>query len=129
MKKTLISIAAVAFVALMITNAYAVICVTTPPHCTLRCPGLTPGFWKHNIEVYLGYTNGAYSALPDGTKLTNGLMETYLAGIQSGVLPDYPGIPGLTFDQALTFLKGPGWSADRTNIANWFNFEAGYGWF
>jgi hypothetical protein len=32
-----------------------------------------------------------------------------------------------TFEVLLGYLQGPGWSADRTNTANYFNFEAGYG--
>jgi len=121
MKKTLISIVAVAFVALMITNVYAP-CVPTPPDC--GCPGLTPGFWKHNIRVRLGLTNGAYSALPDGTKLTDALMNQYLTAIRTAM-----GDPTFEFLDALGYLKLKGWSADRTNTANWFNWAAGYGHF
>ena len=122
MKKTLTGIVAVAFVAMMITNAYAQ-CVPTPP-CICGCPGLTPGFWKHNIQVYLDDDSIGYSALPDGTKLTNELMDQYLAAIHA-----YPGGPQFTFTEALAYLKGPGWSTDRTNTANWFNWAAGYGHF
>lgn len=43
-------IAAVALMAMMVVNVHA--CVG---------PGLSPGFWKHNIGVYLGYNNGEYS--------------------------------------------------------------------
>jgi len=111
MKKTLIGIVTVAFVVLMITNASA--CLP---------PGMTPGFWKHNIKVRLGLTNGAYSALPDGTKLTNAMMDGYLTTVRSLSVN-----PTLTFAQALAYLNLPGWSADRTNMANWFNAAAGYG--
>jgi len=116
----------------MIANVYA---TTIPPPdfgCGCRCPGFTPGFWKHNIQVRLshapynlGLTNGAYSAFEggqrDGQKLTDALMDSGLAAIQG-----YLGA-GFTFEQALEYLKLPGWSADRTNTANWFNFVAGYG--
>lgn len=128
MKKTLISIVAVTFIALMIANVYAraparTTMVPVPPlPCGCYCAGLTPGFWKHNIQVYLELTNGAYSALPDGTKLTNELMDQYLADIHA-----YPGGPQFTFAEALAYLKLQGWSTDRTNTANWFNWAAGYG--
>ena len=49
-KKLLIGMMAVALLALMVANVYA--CVG---------PGLSPGFWKHNIGVYLGENNGEYS--------------------------------------------------------------------
>jgi len=122
MKKTLIAILAVAFVALMITNVYAP-CIPTPP-CICGCPGFTPGFWKHNIKVYLGLTNGAYSAFEggdlDGVKLTDGIMDGCLLAINTE-LGD-----GHTFAELLGYLEGPGWSADRTNTANWFNWAVGY---
>jgi hypothetical protein len=49
-KKLLIGLMAVALLAPMVANASA--CVG---------PGLSPGFWKHNLGVYLGYNNGKYS--------------------------------------------------------------------
>ena len=49
-KKIVIGIAAVALLSAIVANAYA--CVG---------PGLSPGFWKHNIGVYLGLKNGEYS--------------------------------------------------------------------
>ena len=49
-KKIVIGIAAVALLSVMVANAYA--CVG---------PGLSPGFWKHNVGVKLGLENGAYS--------------------------------------------------------------------
>jgi len=132
MKKILISIAAIAFAALMITNAYAG-CIPKPPTTCGRCPGFTPGFWKHNIQVRLshpgynlGLTNGAYSAFEggpkDGVKLTDAMMDGFLAAIKAK-----SGMSGFTFQQALAYLKLQGWSADRTNTANWFNWAAGYG--
>jgi len=124
MKKTLIGIVAVAFVALMIANAYAQ-CIPAPPLCECMPPGFTPGFWKHDIEVRLGLTNGAYNAFEggplDGVKLTDALMDGYLAAINTALGTSF------TFAQLLGYLQGPGWSADRTNTANWFNFVAGYG--
>lgn len=133
-KKTLISIVAVAFVALMIANVYAPPTIpppTIPPptFCGPQCPGFTPGFWKHNIKVRLGLTNGAYSAFEggprDGEKLTDDLMDAGLAAINTAL--GAMGVGPFTFEQLLAFLEGPGWSPDRTNTANWFNKVAGYG--
>lgn len=124
MKKTLISIVAVAFVALMITNVYAQLPSVPHQPCGGCGCGLTPGFWKHNIQVRLNGDSIGYSALPDGTKLTDALMDGYLAAIHA-----YSGGPQFTFAQALVYLKLPGWSTDRTNTANWFNWAAGYGEF
>jgi len=124
MKKTLMGIVAVALVALMIANVYAAI--PAPTFCGCLCRGFTPGFWKHNIQVRLGLTNGAYSAFEggpkDGIKLTDAMMDGFLARIKAK-----PGMSGFTFEQALAYLKLQGWSADRTNTANWFNWAAGYG--
>lgn len=127
MKKILICTATVALLALMTTSAaFAVITVPAPPFCPCTCypPGFTPGFWKHDIEVRLGLTNGAYNAFEggplDGVKLTDALMNTYLADIQVYV-------PGLTFTLALQYLQLQGNNPLRTNTANWFNWAAGYG--
>ena len=113
MKKALIGIVAVTMLALTVNKAFA-------------CPGFTPGFWKHNIRVRLGLTNGEYNAFEggplDGVKLTDAMMDGYLTTVRS-----LSGIPTLTFAQALVCLNLPGWSADRTNMANWFNAAAGYG--
>ena len=121
-KKELIGIAAVALVALMISNVYAQLPTVRKPLCLPDIPGLTPGFWKHNIEVRLDLTNGAYSALPDGTKLDDGMMDGWLAEIQVY-------LPWFTFPLALQYLELPGWSTDRTNTADWFNWAAGLGYF
>ena len=134
MKKTLISIVAVAFVALMIATVYAPrtippATIPAPTFCEDRCPGFTPGFWKHNIKVRLGLTNGAYSAFEggprDGQKLTDELMDLALAAINTAL--GAMGVGPFTFADLLEYLEGPGWSLDRTNTANWFNKVAGYG--
>jgi len=105
MKKTLIGIVTVAFVALMITNASACL------------PGYTPGFWKHNIGVALGYNPGAYSAFRDGTKLTAAMLAGYATTV------------GVTLEAAYAALsaKGPGMNTVRADMANAFNAAAGYG--
>jgi hypothetical protein len=139
-KKTLISMVAVAFVALMIANVYAPPTIPLPtippPTFCDGCPGFTPGFWKHNIKVRLshepynlGLTNGAYSAFEggprDGEKLTDDLMDAGLAAVNAAL--GAMGVGPFTFGELLAFLEGPGWSPDRTNTANWFNKVAGYG--
>jgi len=50
MKKILIGLTAVLIMACMTGSALATV-----------GPGLSPGFWKHNLGVYLGHENGGYS--------------------------------------------------------------------
>jgi hypothetical protein len=80
-------------------------------------PGYTPGFWKHNIGVSLGYNPGRYSAFSDGTKLTEVMLEGYADAIP------------VTLEEAYEALsaKGPGMDTVRADMANAFNTEAGYG--
>jgi hypothetical protein len=79
--------------------------------------GYTPGFWKHNIGVALGYNPGAYSAFRDGTKLTAEMLEMYAATV------------GVTLQEAYEALtaKGPHMDTVRADMANAFNAAAGYG--
>ena len=79
--------------------------------------GYTPGFWKHNIGVALGYNNGAYSAFRDGTKLTLAMLQTYAATV------------GVTLKQAYQALsaRGPHMDTVRADMANAFNAAAGFG--
>ncbi len=109
----------------MIGSVYA-IHVPTPTFCNPWCsPGFTPGFWKHNIEVRLDLSNGAYSAFVgpplDGVKLTDAMMNSLLSAINTKYGTSF------TFAQLLANLELPGWSVDRTNTANLFNEAAGYG--
>ncbi len=80
-------------------------------------PGYTPGFWKHNIGVYLGENPGKYSAFRDGTKLTAAMLEGYAA------------IVGVSLEEAYEDLsaRGPGMNMVRADMANAFNAAAGYG--
>jgi hypothetical protein len=118
MKKLLTSVVAVALVALVIANVYAQ--VPAPNFCGCLPCGFSPGFWKHNLRVYLDYTKGKYSAFEggplDGVKLTDEMMESFLDDIGS-----------FTAEEALGYLMERGWSTDRTNTANWFNKVTGYG--
>ena len=133
MKKLTITLLAITATILMITSVYAIPPTAPPPDLPEpptcgTCSGFTPGFWKHNIKVRLGLTNGKYSAFSRdgtmylaGTKLTDTIMDDLLSAIntQYGT--------SLTFAELYTALRGPGWSADRTNAANLFNEAAGYG--
>ncbi len=81
--------------------------------------GYTPGFWKHNIGVYLGYNRGAYSAFRDGTKLNAALLEMYAATV------------GVTLEEAYAAVSArgnrEGQAQIRADMANAFNEAAGYG--
>jgi hypothetical protein len=137
MKKILAGIVSVALLSIMVSSVYA-IAVPAPYNCPEWPNGFTPGFWKHNIEVRLSHapytealTNGKYSAFGwanandelDGVKLTDQLMDTLLAGINSRLGTAF------TFDQLLANLQLTGNSVDRTNTANQFNYQAGYSWY
>jgi hypothetical protein len=81
--------------------------------------GYTPGFWKHNIGVCLGYRPGHFSAFNDGTKLSCTLLESYTAAA------------GYTLEEAWIALNAKGnkngEAAIRADCANAFNAAAGYG--
>jgi len=81
--------------------------------------GYTPGFWKHNIGVCLGYRPGHFSAFNDGTKLSCTLLESYTSAA------------GYTLEEAWIALNAKGnkngEAAIRANCANAFNAAAGYG--
>jgi hypothetical protein len=82
-------------------------------------PGYTPGFWKHNIGVALGYNRGSYSAFRDGTKLTMEMLEGYATTV------------GVTLQEAYDAVSAKGnregQASIRANMANAFNAAAGYG--
>ena len=116
MKKTMIAIAAVAMLAIIIPFTFADV-VLPPCGCT---PGRTPGYWKHQIKVYLThttstvYTKGSYSWYFDDTKMSDEYMELILAAA------------GNTAEFALSRLeaKGPGSAATRDYQANLLNMAA-----
>jgi hypothetical protein len=78
--------------------------------------GLSPGFWKHNIRVALGYP-GSYSVPHEGEPR-----------ITEAILLAYAGEIGVTLPEALEALtaKGPVSEAIRLDMANTFNTAAGY---
>jgi hypothetical protein len=81
--------------------------------------GYTPGFWKHNIGVCLGYSPGHFSAFNDGTKLTCELLQGYATTV------------GVSLEDAYAALNSKGnkngEAAIRADMANAFNAAAGYG--
>ena len=130
MKKLAISIVSVAFAVLLLAgSANALVIPPACENCT-GCPGLTPGFWKHNLKVYLtsvwdeDLTNGAYSAAYD-LKMSDIGMGQLLGQIRDafGLDPSYS-LQTLA-EELLAALEGPGNSMDRTNAANWFNWFMG----
>ena len=129
MKKILVSITAIALLALMSSSVVAAVVHLPAPDFTVWGPntethkvGLTPGFWKHNLSVYLGESKGAYSDTGINGKINEAWMDWILEEIadESGVT--------LSPEQLLADLsaKGPGSEAIRTNTANWFNYVNGF---
>ena len=98
----------------MVSLLTSTLAITTASAC--REPGYTPGFWKHNIGVYLGENPGKYSAFRDGTKLTADRLENIAAAVPVSLPDAYA---------ALT-AKGPGMNTVRDNMANDLNYAAGY---
>lgn len=138
MKKLTFVLLTVALVALTISSVYAKPDkievknsdpeVPEPTMCGC-VPGYTPGFWKHNIRVLLDLTNGKHSSYDRGTyagiKITDPMMTDpvwgYLNRINVATGESY------TYEQFLSYLNEPGWSADRTNAANWLNWAIDLG--
>jgi hypothetical protein len=80
-------------------------------------PGLTPGFWKHNVGVYLGLANGKYSN--SGSPLaTQANMATFLSQWSNAQLLIY-------YHAMITQGGGATGAATRQNTANIFNAAAG----
>jgi hypothetical protein len=108
MKKILLAFASVALLAVLIPAAFASGCVRIPPGC--HCvPGRTPGYWKHNIGVYCGEANGAYSWYFDSVKLNDATVAYILSRA------------GVTCDEALEALSAQGYGSEA--IRNYMNFR------
>jgi hypothetical protein len=108
----------------------SIIELTVPP--TTGGPGLTPGFWKNNLAVYLGLANGnrGYSdptGSPTVTKDTMGafftslddtkggpydLMQLYrnLSPQLDGITPDIRNAAANIFNVAAGLSPGPPWN-------------------
>lgn len=127
-KKVLIGIAAVALLALMVSSASA---------CN---PGLTPGFWKNNLAVYLNTPPGARAVYSDPGPndctapiggLTKDTMGDYFAWLQTYLPMTFNGVTYQSYAElyaALSYIGGGATGAAiRNNAANFFNNYAGLG--
>ena len=86
-------------------------------------PGLTPGFWKHNVGVYLGLANGNYSDPVNSPVVSKNTMGAWLYGLDS----NHGGPLNLLalFNAMSTVGGGAAGAATRNNAANVFNALAG----
>jgi hypothetical protein len=105
-KRILVSVFAVAAMALMISSVSA---------CCYCKPGLSPGYWKHNVRVYVE-DRGSYSG--DYPKMTAELLEEYEAKIQVRH-------PSFTLEWANDMFQDNANKDMWLTIANWFNHAAG----
>jgi hypothetical protein len=106
-KKIILSVAALALIAIVVSN------VSVARACYL--PGLSPGYWKHNVKVYCGGP-GSYSGDPHETAATMVGYETYIkAHFYSG------------FSLALANMafQDNQYKGYWLMLANWFNAAAG----
>lgn len=89
--------------------------------CHHRSPGLTPGFWKNNLSVYLGIANGnrGYSDPTGALYVTKATMGDFFASLD--------GMYNLEDLYNQLSYKGGGatGASIRNNAANIFNNAAG----
>lgn len=86
------------------------------------CYEYTPGYWKHNVTVYIENRDPrTYAADADGVKESNALMVTYAAWIAAHKDNSF------TLQSAYNafWARGPGVQITRQQLADWFN-EAKY---
>ena len=113
MKKIVMGIVAIALMSCLVGSAYA----------TEIGDGLSPGFWKHNVGVHLGYKNGAYSDPPvypgETPYVTKDNMEAFLDGLE---------VLGWNLQDSYNDLNTKGGGATGANIrvvqANLLNYAA-----
>jgi hypothetical protein len=86
-----------------------------------RPDGLSPGFWKHNIRVALGYP-GRYSVPHEGEPRIDYDTIVALAEAVTGET----GTDALQAALDALTAKGPGSESTRLDMANAFNAAAGY---
>jgi hypothetical protein len=113
LKKLTLSLMSMSIVILMITSVYA---GGVPP------PGLSPGFWKHNVRVALEYP-GEYSVPHEGDSPVDYDMIVYLAKLATGETDNTLALLAALADLTAT---GPGSEMIRLDMANLFNLYAGY---
>jgi hypothetical protein len=77
--------------------------------------GLSPGYWKHNVNVYNG-GRGSYSGDPH---ITPAQLEAYAAYIAANFHP------GFTLAEAQGIFQDNKQHAQWLTTANWFNAAAG----
>jgi hypothetical protein len=118
-KKMLLSLAALTMMSLVVTNAYA--CM----------PGLSPGYWKHNVKVYCGGP-GHYSApFPGYPHETDASMLNYATTILGwdptpSDLPPEVHTPEELLAWANGIFQDQAYNHMWLIITNWFNEAAGY---
>jgi len=89
-----------------------VLVVSTASACEL--PGLSPGYWKHNVKVYCGGP-GSYSGDPHETAASMEYYESIIANSH----------PGFTLEWANERFQNNAYKSMWLTIANWFNAAAG----
>ena len=99
-----LSLISVALIVLMVSTAYA---------CEL--PGLSPGYWKHNVKVYCGGP-GHYSGDPHEDAASMERYETY-------IIANFKG--DFTLEWANTQFQNNAYKSMWLTIANWFNAASG----
>jgi hypothetical protein len=97
--------------------------------CRSHLPGLSPGYWKHNVKIYNGGPGG-YSAPYEGMPHeTNAKMLGYAATILSSPKTEIPASV-VTADDFLKWVNTEFQNPSKNNMwltyANWFNQAAGY---
>jgi len=101
------------FFGLTVLTLMTLVLFSTASACTL--PGLSPGYWKHNVKVYCGGP-GHYSGDP---KETDASMEKYEALIQAR----YP-TAGFTLEMANDIFQDNAQKNLWLPLANAFNAAA-----
>jgi hypothetical protein len=110
-KKILMGISAAALLTLLMVGAASA--------CVRYGPGLSPGFWKHNVGVKLGLENGAYSDPGyTGDIVSKATMGTWLDQWTPQQLLDL-------YNALNTKGGGSVGAAARVDAANFFNLAAG----
>jgi len=102
-----------AIVALMITIVPSV----------FACYEYTPGYWKHNVTVYVEERrDNSYAADVADVKESDASMEAYEDWIRTNINS------GFTLEWAYEqfWMRGPGRQPIRQMIADWFNLAKYY---
>jgi len=105
LKKPLLALTFLAVIALFVNTAYA---------CCYCKPGRSPGYWKHNVNVYCGGP-GSYSGDPKETASSMEYYEARIAALH----------PGFTLEWANERFQDNQYKSMWLTIANWFNRAAG----